>query len=56
MDSIDETLEWLDRNQDVEETDFADKYAEIDSLSKSLLQSLYAKRGAEDDVGFDDEL
>ena len=56
MDSIDETLEWLDRNQDAEETEFAGKYAEIDSLSKPLLQSLYATRGAEDDVGFDDEL
>lgn len=56
MDSIDETLEWLDRNQDADETEFADKYAEIDSLSKPLLQSLYAKRGADEDVGFDDEL
>ena len=56
MDSIDELLEWLDRHQDAEETEFSDKFVEIDSLSKPLLQSLYAARGAEEDVGFDDEL
>lgn len=56
MDSIDELLEWLDRHQDAEETEFSDKFVEIDSLSKPLLQSLYAAQGAEEDVGFDDEL
>jgi len=56
MDSLDETLEWLDRSQDAEKSEYDEKYADIDSLSKPVLQSLYADRGAEDDVGFDDEL
>ena len=56
MDTLDETLEWLDRSQDAEKYEYDEKYADIDSLSKPVLQSLYADRGAGDDVGFDDEL
>eukprot|EP00579_Thalassiosira_antarctica_P011096 CAMPEP_0201914716 /NCGR_PEP_ID=MMETSP0903-20130614/4824_1 /ASSEMBLY_ACC=CAM_ASM_000552 /TAXON_ID=420261 /ORGANISM="Thalassiosira antarctica, Strain CCMP982" /LENGTH=681 /DNA_ID=CAMNT_0048450155 /DNA_START=13 /DNA_END=2058 /DNA_ORIENTATION=- len=55
MDSLDETLEWLDGNQDASESGFREKYSEIDSLSRPVLQSLY-EAGGGDDVGFDDEL
>lgn len=56
MDSLDEILEWLDRNQGAEESEYDGKYAEIDSLSKPVLQRLYAHRETGDGVGFDDEL
>ena len=55
MDSLDETMEWLDGNQDAGESEINQKHSEIDSLSKPVLKSLY-EAGGRDDVGFDDEL
>ncbi|KAL7536072.1 hypothetical protein ACHAXR_006904 [Thalassiosira sp. AJA248-18] len=55
MDNLDETMEWLNGNQDASEGDFRGKYSEIDSLSRPVLQSLY-EEGGSDNVGFDDEL
>lgn len=60
-DSVNETMEWLDDNQNVSEREYSTKYAEIDSLSRPILRHLYeARRGGgddySDDVGVDDEL
>ena len=55
LDSLDETMEWLEGNQDASESEYKEKYSEIDSLSRPVLQSLY-ESGEGDDVGFDDEL
>jgi len=55
MDSLDETMEWLDGNQDAGESEINQKHSEIDSLSKPVIKSLY-EAGGKDDVGFDDEL
>eukprot|EP00956_Cyclotella_meneghiniana_P000438 scaffold511_cov62-Cyclotella_meneghiniana.AAC.11 len=55
MDSLDESMEWLESHQDANEEEYRQKYSEIEALSRPVLQSLYANRG-EDDVGFDDEL
>ena len=62
-DVIDETVEWLDANQDASEDEYREKYSEMDSLSQSVLRRLYEARaaggggggGVDDDVGFDDE-
>lgn len=56
MDAIDETMEWLNSNQDADENQFRDRYREIDSLSNPVIQSIYEAGGPNDDVGFDDEL
>ena len=45
MDSLDEMSEWLDDNQDAGESKFRERYSEIDSLSRSVLQSLYEAGG-----------
>jgi heat shock protein 5 len=59
-DSVDEMIEWLDGNQNASESEYSTKYAEIDSLSRPMLQQLYeARRGGGDDYddfGVDDEL
>jgi hypothetical protein len=64
-DVIDETVEWLDANQDAREDEYREKYSEMDSLSRRVLRRLYEARAAggdgggggdDDDVGFDDEL
>lgn len=55
LDSLDESIEWLESNQDASVEEFSRQYAEIDSLSRPVLESLYANTHA-DDVGFDDEL
>ena len=55
MDSLDETMNWLDGNQDAGESEINQKHSEIDLLSKLVLKSLY-EAGGRDDVGFDDEL
>jgi len=55
MDSLDETMEWLDGNQDAGESEINQKHSEIDLLSRPVLKSLY-EAGGRDDVGFDDEL
>ena len=56
LDSIDEVLDWLDASQDADADDFDEKYSEIDALSRPIMQSVYAGRNTEDDVGLDDEL
>jgi len=57
MDSIDEVMEWMDDNSNADESQYKEKYNEINSLSKAVLSSLYEAGGGErDDVGFDDEL
>jgi heat shock protein 5 len=55
LDSLDESIEWLETNHGADEEEFRRKYSEIDALSRPVLQTLYANRDA-DDVGFDDEL
>ena len=35
IDSFDETLEWLAGNQDASESEFREKYSEIETLSAS---------------------
>ena len=57
-DVIDETMEWLDGNEDASEAEYAQKYGEIDSMSRSVLRRLHEARGGggDDDIGFDDEL
>ena len=65
-DVIDETVEWLDANQDAREDKYREKYSDMDSLSRPVLRRLYEARaagggggggggGVDDDVGFDDE-
>lgn len=54
LDSVDEVMEWLESNQDVSEDEYLQKYSEIDSLSKLVLQGMFSN--ANDNVGFDDEL
>ncbi|KAL9183387.1 hypothetical protein ACHAXT_005174 [Thalassiosira profunda] len=56
LDSIDETMEWLDSNADADESEYHQRYSEIDALSRPVLNSLYEAGGDRDDVGFDDEL
>jgi heat shock protein 5 len=57
LDAIDETMEWLETNQDASEAEYNEKHAEMDSLSRPVLRRLYeARAGKDDDVGFDDEL
>ena len=57
LDAIDETMEWLEINQEASEAEYNEKHAERDSLSRSALRRLYEARGGkDDDVGFDDEL
>lgn len=56
MDSVDETLEWLDGNPDGSESAFSEKYSEIDSMSRPVFRSLYEAGGEHDDIGADDEL
>jgi heat shock protein 5 len=56
IDSLDEIMDWLESNQDASTAEFAEKYKEIDSLSKPVLQSMYEAGGGDDNVGFDDEL
>lgn len=56
MDAIDETMEWLNSNQDADENQYRDRHREIDNLSNPVIQSIYEAGGPDDDVGFDDEL
>ncbi|KAL3827290.1 hypothetical protein ACHAXA_005036 [Cyclostephanos tholiformis] len=57
MDALDETMEWLEINQEASEAEFNEKHTEMDSLSRSVLRRLYEVRvGGDNNVSFDDEL
>ena len=56
LDSLDESIEWLDFNQDASEDEFRRRYSDIDALSRPVLQQLYENANWNDDIGFDDEL
>lgn len=56
MDSLDESLEWLENNQGVRKEEFHAKMSEIDALSQSFLRNSNRKDTSRDDFGFDDEL
>jgi len=58
LDALDEVMEWLENNGDAGEVEYREKFSEIDSLSRPVLQSLHQAGGdGEDDgVGYDDEL
>ena len=51
MDALNETIEWLDDNQDASKSEYRTKYSEIDSLSRPVLQKLH-----EAGIGENDEL
>jgi heat shock protein 5 len=56
MDVVDETMEWLEQNENAEAAEFKEKTRELELLANPVLGSLYeaGDGGAED--GFDDEL
>ncbi len=57
IDVIDETMEWLDTNQDASKGEYRKKSTEMDSLSRLVLQHWYkalaSDGGNNDDVRFD---
>mmetsp|Transcript_17035 Transcript_17035/g.25787 ORF Transcript_17035/g.25787 Transcript_17035/m.25787 type:complete len:673 (+) Transcript_17035:163-2181(+) len=58
MDSVDETLEWLEEDELREKEDFDEKYNELKTLAGPLMSKLYNSDSSSDgeDDGFDDEL
>lgn len=56
MESVDEVMEWLEKNQDGSEGEYKAKYNEIDALSKGIFKSFYEGGNSEYEAGFDDEL
>jgi len=49
--AIEETLEWLEDNQDEEKEDYESQQRELESLANPLMQSIYA---SEEQHGYDD--
>ncbi len=56
MDIIDKMMEWLEANQDANEGDYRERYREVDSLSRPVLQTLYKACGEENNYDFDNKL
>jgi heat shock protein 5 len=55
LDIVEETMEWLEKNENAEESEFKEKYRELELLTNPVLGSFFEAAGGEKD-GFDDEL
>lgn len=56
---IKETMDWLERNQDAEKSEFEEKFIELKALADPIMSKLYSNNGeneGEDGFGNDDEL